>query len=158
MLGLSAPEPDRCQKSLPIRLLLPVLTCFLDVELRNFNDLVLIPLCRPRAGASRREAPATRGAGRAAFPIPRRRARSRRPATERASAVGSDRPQASSVAAARGAIIAAARCHRPGGAPWARPVVIADVEACREVLGAVARGEIVSPLEGQVERSGFTAA
>jgi hypothetical protein len=49
-----------------------VITCFPDPESGNVNGLSLIPRRVARAmrtGASRREAPATRGAGRAAFPI-----------------------------------------------------------------------------------------
>ena len=52
------------------------------------------------------------------------RARSRRPAIERAEVVGSARLQASFVAAPRRATFAAAaRFHRPGGASRDRPVV-----------------------------------
>jgi hypothetical protein len=42
----------------------PVSTCFPDLESNNFNYLVLILSCfaRGRAGASSREAPATRAA------------------------------------------------------------------------------------------------
>jgi hypothetical protein len=45
---------------------------------------------------------------------------------ERAGVVESARPQASFVAAARGATIAAACCHRPGEASRDRPGVVAD--------------------------------
>jgi hypothetical protein len=34
---------------LPIRLILPVISCFLDPEFRNFNRLTLIPLGLARA-------------------------------------------------------------------------------------------------------------
>jgi hypothetical protein len=36
---------------LPIRLRLPVITCFPELESRNFNDLVLIPFCFARRRA-----------------------------------------------------------------------------------------------------------
>jgi hypothetical protein len=35
----------------PIRLLRPVISCFSETELRNFNRLALIPFCPSRAGA-----------------------------------------------------------------------------------------------------------
>jgi hypothetical protein len=42
MLASSSLEPRCCRKSLPIRLRRPVITCFLGLESRNLNDLVLI--------------------------------------------------------------------------------------------------------------------
>ena len=64
----------RCPTRLKIRPIRPVVIvrCFLDPGLRNINRLVLIPPCHARAtraGASPRDAPATRAGGRVAFPI-----------------------------------------------------------------------------------------
>ena len=80
------------------------------------------------------------------------RAGSCRPAAERAGAVGSARPQASSVAPPRRATVAAAaRFHRVGEASRDRRVVVARGRGFRQVpptvLAAVARGEI-APAEG----------
>jgi hypothetical protein len=86
--------------------------------------------------------------------IPKSRAprtRSRRPAAERAGAIGSARSQASSVAAARGAIFAAACSHRRGEASRDRPASLQTVEDCRQVLAtvleAVMRGGM-APIDG----------
>jgi hypothetical protein len=74
-----------------------------------------------RAGVSPREAPATRGAGRAAFPSQAARARSCGPATERGGVVESDRPQAASVAVSRWSTLEASQD---------RSVVVAHGRGC----------------------------
>jgi hypothetical protein len=56
-----------------MRLIRPVITCFAEPESRNLNHLALILFFRAggtRAAVSPKEAPETRGADRAAFPIP----------------------------------------------------------------------------------------
>src|SRR5580704_16980575 len=70
---------------------------------------------RVRDARAFRRGPATRAAGHAAFPIQAARAQSCGPAAEGGGAVGSDRPQASSVAAARRSTIVVASLFRPPG-------------------------------------------
>src|SRR6516165_6178316 len=65
------PDPRRCRTLPPIRLIRPA--CFLLLESRKINYLVLIPFRLARAthaGGSPREARATREAGRAASATP----------------------------------------------------------------------------------------
>src|SRR5215470_19069197 len=54
-------KPRCCQKLLPTRLRTPVIACFLRLEPRYLNDLILIRFClarATRAGSSRTEPPA----------------------------------------------------------------------------------------------------
>jgi hypothetical protein len=76
MLASLVSGARRCRKKLPIRPILPVISCFPDLESRNFNRLVLIPRRVARAiyaGVSPWGAPATRGAVPRGIPNPRRR-------------------------------------------------------------------------------------
>jgi hypothetical protein len=60
-------------EKLPIRLRLPVITCFLGLESKNLRHLDLIPsrlAGAMRTGGSPREAPAIRAGGRPVFAIP----------------------------------------------------------------------------------------
>jgi hypothetical protein len=109
----------RCRKPFSIHPSRPAPSCFPEAECGNLNYLVLILFAsrartreRLRQGSLRQPArPTTRHPQSQATG-----ARSRGPAIERTGALGSDRPQASSVAGARRATIAAAaRADRPGG-------------------------------------------
>jgi len=102
------------------RLIMPCIPCLIDTKWRNINNLILILFsshARDAPGALRQGK--LRRPARPAVRHTRSQAASARscgPAAERAGAVGSDRPQASSVAAPRRATVAAAaRFHRPGG-------------------------------------------
>jgi hypothetical protein len=98
-------------------------------ESSSFNSLVLILFAScARRVRTFREGKLRQPAGAAArHPQPQAAgARPCYPAADRAGAVGSDRPQASSVAAARRATpTAASRSDRPGGASGDRSVVVA---------------------------------
>jgi hypothetical protein len=138
-----SPGPCGCRRSLPIHLRWTVICCFLEMESRNINSLVLIPFSLARDARGRFATGSSgnpRGRPRG-IPNPRRRVPDLvAPAAERAGAVGSARPQAAPVAPARrAAVAAAARCHRPGDTSGDRRGVVAHSQ--RFPAGAVRRSD-----------------
>ena len=110
-----------------------------------------------------RRGPATRAAGHAAFPVQAARARSCGPAAEGGGAVGSDRPEASSVAAARrSTIVAGSPFHPPGEAGGCCPGLWQPLRAAESAPGAgcsaLAVGRTARFLRSFAGRVGETAA